>query len=258
MSSSLVAGPVATARVDADRSSSFLRNAGVASFSVAVLGQLILASCVAILHGRERLSGDLASKLTIGLHLLLTLVNVVTGALQALPVIRRRASTVHRWSGRVYMTSALAVSLSGILMVWTRGPAPACVDGGVAEHIGLTITGGLMIASALLAWHYARIREFAAHRRWALRLFLLASGVWLLRVGPILWQMLHGPLDPSQAPLIAFFAFAEFLLPLVIFELYLRVESRGSATGRFAMAATLWVITLGMVCGLVSLTPLSR
>ncbi len=41
---------------------------------------------------------------------------------------------------------------------------------------------------AAMALHYALARNIDAHKRWALRTFIVVSGVWFFRVGLMLWK----------------------------------------------------------------------
>jgi len=66
----------------------------------------------------------------------------------------------------------------------------------------------VIIVCAILAWRYATHRNFAAHRPWALRLFLVVSGVGFFRVGLLFWILVtRGPFgfDPktSLGPFLA-------------------------------------------------------
>ena len=71
-----------------------------------------------------------------------------------------------------------------------------------------------------LAWRHARARNVAMHRRWALRTFVLVSGVWFFRVGMMLWIFLNGgPVgigEKFDGPFIMFWSFANYLLPLAV------------------------------------------
>jgi uncharacterized membrane protein len=189
---------------------------------VAVAGQLIFAFYVAILYGRGAVRGDWISLNTVMphgyvpadtmgnfaavLHLLSAFVILAGGAIQLLPVLRSRAPGLHRWSGRLYMVNAIAISLGGLYMVWTRGTV-----GGLSQHLSISLNAVLLIVCAAMAWRHALACQFGAHRRWALRLFLVASGVWFFRVGLMLWLLIHRRpvgFDPHtfQGPFLTFLA----------------------------------------------------
>lgn len=237
-------------------------------FLIAVTGQLIFATYVAGFYGRATLQGDLAiwnkvmphgyvpgdalGNLAVGLHLFFALLITVGGALQLTPQVRAYAPAFHRWNGRVYIVTAFAISLVGLFMVWTRGTV-----GGQLQHVAISLNAILIMAFAAMALRTARARKFGDHRRWALRLFLASSGVWFFRVGLMLWLVIHrAPVgfDPKtfQGPFLTFLSFAQYLLPLAVLQLYLHAQERGGPAGRYAMAALLVVLTLGMAGGIAA------
>ena len=247
-----------------------LRRAGVAWCTVAVAGQAIFAAYVAGFYGPPAFRGDLAAwskamphgyvrgdwvgNTAVGLHLLWAFAILATGAIQLIPAIRRRWPILHRWSGRVYVTAAIGASLAGIYMVLTRGTV-----GGTAQHVSILINGLLILLCAGIAWRHARARRFTDHRRWALRLFLVAGGVWFFRIGLMLWLIIHrAPVgfDPETftGPFLTFLAFAQFLVPLAVLELYFWAERSPKAVHRFATAAALGVCMIGTLAGTAAAT----
>jgi len=245
--------------------------AAAAWCSVAVCGQLIFAAYVLGFYGRAALQGRpqdwnrvlpqgyvpgaTLTNALLALHLLFTVVVVLGGALQLLPQLRRRAPVFHRWNGRVYVVSAMLLALGGIVMVLTRGTV-----GGTAQHAAVVINGVLVLLCAGQAWRLARARRFEQHRRWALRLFIVVSGVWFFRIGLMAWVVLNqGPVgfDPQtfRGPFLTFLSFAQYGLPLAVLELYFRAEQQPGAPARLAMAAGLATLTLltalGIACASV-------
>lgn len=262
-------GSAGGARLDSAASTA-LESAARLWFVVAVGGQWMFAFYVAALYGgsaargdMERwsevlphgyIAGDPAWNLVIATHLFFAVVILVAGPLQLVPRIRARAPTFHRWNGRVYMLTAFVLSLGGLYMVWTRGAV-----GDVTQHVAVSINAVLIMVCAGMALWYAVARDLATHRRWALRLFLVVSGVWFFRVGLMLWLVLNrGPVgfDPEtfQGPLLTFLAFAQYLLPLAVLELYLRAKAGAGARGRLAMAAGLLLLTVATGVGIVAAT----
>ena len=239
-------------------------------FLTAVAGQLVFAIYIAGFYGRATLSGDLAAwnkvmphgyipgdtagNFAVGMHLLLALIITLGGALQLVPQIRRHAPTFHRWNGRLYISTAFLISLIGLYMVWTRGAV-----GDLTQHIGISINAVLIMLCALQTVRYARARKLAVHRRWALRLFIVASGVWFFRVGLMLWLALNGGpvgFDPHTftGPFLNFLSFAQYLIPLGIVELYIRATGNTRPAARWAMAALLLIASIGMGAGIVVTT----
>ncbi len=241
--------------------------AAVFWFVVVVLGQLIFVVYIAGFYGRAALRGDFEAwnkvlphgyvpgdtfgNLVLGVHLAFAIVITLGGALQLTPAIRRIAPRFHRWNGRVYLFSAVLMSVGGFVMGLTRKTV-----GGLSQHIAIDINAALILVFAALALHHAMARRFDAHRRWALRLFLAVSGVWFFRVGLMAWLLANqGPVgfDPVtfSGPFLSVLAFAQYLLPLAVLELYFRARASTAAGPRLAMAAGLSLLTLVIAAGIV-------
>jgi hypothetical protein len=237
-----------------------LKVAATSWFVVAVLGQLAFVAYVIGFYGRAALqgrfeawnkvlphgyvAGDTFGNVIVSLHLAFATVVIVGGALQLMPAIRRVAPAFHRWNGRVYLGSVLLMSVGGLVMVWTRGTV-----GDLSQHIAISINALLIIAFAGMALRHALARRIDAHRRWALRLFLVVAGVWFFRIGLMAWIVVNqGPVgfDPKTfaGPFLTFLAFAQYVLPLAVLELYLRAQAGRGSLQRIAVAACLLVLTL--------------
>jgi len=122
-------------------------------------------------------------------------------------------------------------------------------------RVGITLNGAMILVAAVTAWRLARARRIAAHRRWALRSFILVSGVWFFRVGLMCWILLNqGPVGIGgkgfDGPFVRFWAFGCYLVPLALLELYLRAQDRGAAKARYMMSAGLAVLTLATAIGI--------
>ena len=238
-------------------------------YLTAVAGQLVFAFAVASFYtsavvrgnlpGWNRfmphgyVAGDTAGNVAVAVHLFAAVLIILSGAIQLLPQVRHRAPSLHRWNGRVYMVAAFAVSLAGLHMLWVRGSL-----NDLAQRLGISLNAVLIMVCAAMALRSAIARDFKTHRQWALRLFLVVSGVWFVRVGLFLsFLLFKGPVgfDPRtlQGPFITFLAYGSYLIPLAVLELYLRAEGSG-ATGRLAMAAALLVLTVAMGAGIFGAT----
>jgi uncharacterized membrane protein len=193
--------------------------------------------------------GDTVGNLAFAFHVLLAATVTFGGALQLISQSRTRWLSVHRWNGRLFLLTALAGAVSGLYMIWVRG-SRANVTAGLATSIDAT----LIITFAVLAWRAARTRAFPTHRRWALRTYIVASGVWFQRVGIFGWTTL----DPTAPGMTKNFdgwfdlawAFGCYLVPLAVLELYLRVKDRGGARSRYVMAAGILLLTAAMAFGI--------
>lgn len=240
-------------------------------FAIMVAGQLVFAFTVAAFYGGAAARGDfqawnrvlmhgvepgnLTGNFFLTLHLMFAALIMAAGALQLVPQIRARAPAFHRWNGRVYIVAAFAMGISGLYLLFSG----RIVIGDLSQHIGLGLDAVLIIACAALALRYALLRDFKSHRRWALRLFVVVGSALFFRAGLILsFMVFQGPFgfDPKtfEGPFITFLAFAQFLVPLAVLEIYLRTQEQAQAGGRLAMAAGLSLLTLALGAGIVGTT----
>jgi uncharacterized membrane protein len=237
-------------------------------FGVTVVGQLVFGFAVASFYGLTALRGDYhgwtitnghmpgitKGHWAVAAHLATAATIMLAGAVQLVPQVRNRFPVFHRWNGRVYMLTAVALSTAGLYMTWSRGSV-----GDVPQHLGSTLNAVLIWLCAAVALRYAMVRNFATHRRWALRLFLVVSASWFIRIMLFLTFMIFkGPVgfdpDTFTGPYLTFLTFAQYLIPLAVLELYFRAQDRPGALRRLAMAGTLFVLTLLMVAGLFAVT----
>ncbi len=195
--------------------------------------------------------GDTAGNLAFAAHALLAAVIAFGGAIQLIPQIRTRAISVHRWTGRVFLGTALGLSVSGLYMEWVRG------DRG-SDALAITLNAVLIIFFVTLAWRSVLRRDISTHRRWALRTYLVANAQWFTRVGFFAWfvvsRKLLGIGGNFDDRFFGFLAFGCYLVPLAVLELYLRAKESADPRGRFAMAGGLLVLTLLMSVGIFAFT----
>lgn len=238
-------------------------------FAAAVIGQMMFVYYIVAFYGLATLTGnfeswsknsmlfkgyvpgDTAGNLAFGAHVLMAAVITFGGTVQMIPQIRARAPAVHRWTGRAFMVTAMGASLAGLYMTWIRGTSEA-----LAPNIAITIDGVLILAFAALAWRAAVTRNFVSHRRWALRTFMVANGVWFLRLGFVTWGMLNKAVGVDKPDMETFFViwnFGAYLVPLAILELYFLAQTRGGPRARLAMAGGLTAATALMSLGIIGL-----
>jgi uncharacterized membrane protein len=233
-------------------------------FVVTVVGQLIFAFTVASFYALTALRGDFhkwnftngyvpgfsMGNTAVVLHVASAVIIMLAGAAQLVPQIRGRFPVFHRWNGRIYMLTAVTLSVAGLYMTWFRGSA-----GDLSVHLGSTLNAVLIWLCGAMALRYALARDFKTHRRWALRFFLVVSASWFFRIGFFLSLLVFkGPFgfDPVtfRGPFLTFMTFAQYLIPLAVLEIYLRTQDRPGALRRTATAGMLFVMTLVMVAGL--------
>src|ERR1700730_5591937 len=243
-----------------------LKAAATFWFVVTAIGQWIVVGYIVAFYGgavvhrdmgrwgkfltHGLIPGDHIGNLALALHLSLAAVITAGGPLQLIPQIRARAPAFHRWTGRAYLVTALVTSICALYLVWIRNAH----TGSVVQRLGVSLDGVLIMTCGAMALRHALGRRFGAHRRWAIRLFLVVSGVWFFRVGLFFSLIVNqGPFgfndDTFEGPFLDFLSFAESLIPLAIFELYLRTQVRAGVTGRIAMAAGLVFLTVATGIG---------
>jgi len=233
--------------------------AGSAWLGAVVVGQLVFAAYVTAFYGGSAVLGeferwnkllgrglrsgeDFGNALLVA-HLLLTVVVSVAGAIQLLAVVRRRWPALHRSSGRVFLSGAVVLAVSGLVLLVMGGGA-----GDASQKIGSALNALAILLCAAAAWRHARARRIGLHQRWALRLFLVVGGVFFFRIGLSLWLLVHqAPVgfDPEtfSGPILTVLAFAQWLLPLALLQLYWRAQA-GPLAACWAMTALAAVLTL--------------
>lgn len=234
-----------------------LRWAGVLWFSVAVIGQLAFIGFILAFYGVRTVTGDFAGwndkplidgyvggdhvgNIVFAAHVLLASVVTLCGLIQLVPSLRRRFPRLHRWSGRTFMVIALFMALSGVWLTLVRGTQLSAVS-----SAAILLNGVLILVFAILAWRHAVKRRFEMHRRWAMRTFMVVSGVWFLRVGLMGWIIVNqGPVGMNQTlsgPTDIVMTFGSYLIPLALLELYF---AAGRNTSRMLKAFTATVIAV--------------
>ncbi len=245
---------------------SALKVAAMSWFIVAAMGQLMFVMYVLGFYGVAAIRGefetwnkvlphgyvpgDTSGNLVVLLHLAFASLVILGGMLQLVPKLRQLAPGFHRWNGRIYLISVFVMSIGGLVMVWTRGTV-----GDLSQHISITLNAFLIIGCSVMAYRYARARRLDLHRRWAMRLFLVVSGVWFFRIGLMFWIVVNqGPVgfDPKtfEGPALTLLAFGQYMVPLLVLELYFRAQSSRLQSTRIAMAAGLGVMTLATAVGI--------
>jgi uncharacterized membrane protein len=233
-------------------------------FAVTVVGQLIFAFTVASFYALTAVRGDYhkwnftngyipgfsMGNTAVIMHVASAAIVMLAGAVQLVPQIRSRFPAFHRWNGRIYILTAVTLSVAGLYMTWFRGSV-----GDLSIHLGSTVNAVLIWLCGGMALRYALARDFRTHRRWALRFFLVVSASWFFRIGFFLsFLIFKGPFgfDPStfRGPFLTFMSFAQFLVPLAVLEIYLRAQDRPGALRRIATAGMLFALTLVMSAGL--------
>jgi uncharacterized membrane protein len=263
--SSTISVPVFRMHVSSERA---LRTAAGLWFTVAFLGQMVFATSTALFYGMTALRGDMvvwnkrlghgyAAGDPIGnaaliIHLVSAVLIIFSGAIQFVPAIRRRAPMFHRWNGRVYIFTAFSLAAAGLFLLISRGTGTTLL-----QEIGTGLLAVLVMLCAAQALRYALKRNFATHRRWAWRLYLVVSSALFLRSGIALTAMIAAgtgafDLTALKGWVLTLMTFGQYIVPLAVLELYFWTQLRGGRAARFALAAGLVAIALTTGAGVAA------
>lgn len=210
-------------------------------------GELEAWNRLAAFGQRPYVPGDTGGNAAFAAHALGAGIIALAGGLQLLPWVRARFPAFHRWNGRIFLLTVLALSASGFYLVWIRGASPTRLDAFATSANGL-----LIVAFAVLAGVTARQRRLAAHRHWALRLYLVSNGQWFLRIGVFAYFGAMKALGQSPSfadPFFQFWKFGAFLVPLALLQAYFIAQRRANGPARIAGGALLAAATLAMAFG---------
>ena len=245
--------------------SRILRLSGTTWFCVAVLGQAIFVIYILGFYGRRTVTGDYAGwndrqvitghvagddvgNLVFALHVLLAAVMTAGGVLQLVPALRRRFPAFHRWNGRTFLTLAVLMALSGLWATWVRGSYLSIISG-----LSVSLNGVLILIFAAQTIRHAVARRIVVHEVWAMRLFMVASGVWFFRVGLMAWVILnqgpHGNNETLTGPADIGLSLSSYLLPLAAYEIYRIGKGTRSTSLRIAVTGMVAALTLVTMIG---------
>ncbi len=242
-----------------------LHAAGVLWFVIAAIGQTAFIGFILAFYGVRTARGDFAGwndkplidgyvkgdylgNVVFAVHVLLASVVTLCGLMQLVPALRNRWPRVHRWTGRTFLSLAIFMALSGVWLEVVRGTYLSMISA-----VATLINGVLILVFAAFAWRHAIKRRFEAHRRWAMRTFMVVSGVWFLRVGLMGWILVNrGPVgmnDTLSGPTDIVMTFGSYLIPLAILELYAAAQRSQSGVLKGAAATVLTLATAFTAAG---------
>ncbi len=238
-------------------------------FSIAVIGQWMFVYYIVAFYGGIFVSGeyekvnkalghgiidgDVMGNMMLGIHLALAAVITFGGPLQFFASIRKRFPVFHRWNGRIFYLTAFIVTFAGLYMIYTRG-----AHGGITGLLGNTLNAILIFTFATLAWRTALQKDFVAHKKWAIRAFLMVSGVWFFRLGYGIWILITGFTAPGtnnnlNGPFDIFLSFAHSLVPLLLLEAYFYAKRHADLRVKQFAVGALIGLSLLMVGGIAML-----
>ncbi|MGA7805381.1 DUF2306 domain-containing protein [Bradyrhizobium sp.] len=147
---------------------------------------------------------------------------LLLGPFQFVGWIRRNYVKAHRWMGRLYLSGVLVGSIAAVYMGLRVSRDKAFGVALLYLALAWVVTSGMAYLSVMR-------RQFAAHREWMIRSYVVTFAFVLFRLGEDL--NLYGGLGPSaQAVMVAWMAWA---VPLLFTEVALQwrrsmgVKARG-------------------------------
>ena len=169
-------------------------------------------------------ASDWIANVAIGLHFAMGAVLVLAWPILLSARIRTRHRSLHRWTGRLYVSAGLLAGAGGLSFILTHGAysRPASV--------AFATWGAVLMLSAAMAYRHARARRFDLHRAWAIRLFAMVLGSWLFDLEIRAWKDLAGGVGFGQGdaygPLDYAILYLLFVPNLFVAEFFIRHKHR--------------------------------
>jgi hypothetical protein len=250
-----------------DRNRPPLARFGTAWFLLLMIGQIAFVAFILSHYGSRIITGNISAwndksiitgyvpgdfigNLMLGVHVMLAAVMTLGGLAQLIPKLRQKYPAVHRWNGRVFLLLAVCLALGGLWMTWVRGSHLSIISG-----LSVSLNGVLILIFSALALRHAVARRIALHRKWALRTFMVASGVWFFRVGLMGWILVNqaprGMNSTLSGPADIALSLGSYLVPLAGLELYFAAQRSASKAVQRCAVIVVSVMSLFMALGIV-------
>lgn len=200
--------------------------------------------------------GDWKGNLMVGIHVILAAIMIIGGPLQFIPLVREKLPIFHRWLGRIYVVTAIVVSSAGFIMVWTRGTV-----GDTFMHVTNSIQVVYIIFFAVQTIRFAQKRQIKAHQKAALRLFMVANGVWFFRIGLMAWLVINQSAvgfdsETFTGPFLWVLSTFAYAVPisLILLEMYFYAQKVQRQTFSNITSIIIFLFTIIMVIGIFGAT----
>ena len=236
---------------------------------IVVIGQWIFSFYIMKVYGESALAGnfkrwsevlpvgiipgDSVGNVSLGIHLVFAAIINLGGPLQLVPYVRKKFPKFHRVNGRVFAIACMLAATAGMILTFTRDNF-----GGIVGDIGNIGAAILIFLFSYLTWKNIKAKKLENHRKWSLRLFMVASATWFFRIGVLFWFATTGGIgidsETFTGPFISFWSFGQYLLPLAILELYFIAQKRQATFRSLFTSVLVYAFTLLMTAGLFFVT----
>lgn len=153
---------------------------------------------------------------------------LLVAPLQFWAQLRARRPTVHRWTGRLYVSGCLIGAATGLVLAFGAST-------GAVSTVGFGALALVWGVATARAWRLARRRDFVAHREWMIRSFALTFAAVTLRLYLPIAQALPVEFDDAYRAI----SFLCWVPNLVVAEAYLRQKRRARTAGETYVASVL-------------------
>ena len=155
-------------------------------------------------------------------HIFLGSVALLAACLQVWPWLRQSRPAIHRWSGRLYVTTALTASICVMII------SPMGLNG-ANQRVANTMLALLWFGTTLAGFRAIRQRRFADHRRWMLRSVALVFSIvafrfWMIVIFAVVVPEVFSGEDVDPAALdqaIGLTSWVSWVVNLLIIEWWL-------------------------------------
>jgi uncharacterized membrane protein YozB (DUF420 family) len=163
-------------------------------------------------------------------HILFGSIMLCCATLQVWPWLRRKHLRIHRWSGRLYVLTAIPVGVGGIVVA--QFP-----HGGPMQQVGNTMLGLLLLVCTVNGYRAVRQRRIGDHREWMIRSFALAYSIVANRIWLMICLAVFGFEGPGLIAAIGISTWMSWVVNLLIAEWWLHRRRSPRSPTRTADAA---------------------
>jgi len=148
-------------------------------------------------------------------HVLGGLLAILIGPLQFWARIRKDYVQVHRWSGRVYLAAVVVGGIASLGLAATSKVTLTCAAGLAGLGLAWLTTAGMAFAAVL---H----RNFAQHRQWVIRSYVVTMAFVTFRV---VEDLLEARGIGTQAERLSLMSWACWAVPLLFTEVAFQAKA---------------------------------